>query len=413
MALLQAREGHDAIRRKVVAAVGSPPDDETPEAVRRWAEGAAAGLAPSGRRLGACPSWREHGGIECIAAAPPEPVIRPAPIWIGAPDPRFPAPAQRGAGTPATTAGLSILRIRDGSVAQFGRFGVLVGTADTPLVSDLSCPEAALAELMDWDLGKLRSTSYRHLGSALYLTDRFWSANYAHWMLDALARLCLAGDREEGLVVATTPIRARWQIDLLTAAGVREQDVLEIGEYEGFVARDLLVADDVGGRVAHPAARAHPRLVGAIRRRCGAPLLPKRGGPVVLVSRRNSGSRLIEDEATFVEQLRACGVVAEVVELEEHTPAEQWRIFGEARAIVAVHGAALANTVVMRPGATLVEILPPAYAIPGFWLVAGAVGVRHVGVTAVEEAADERLPRRRNIRVPARTAEAIADILTE
>lgn len=83
-----------------------------------------------------------------------------------------------------------------------------------------------------------------------------------------------------------------------------------------------------------------------------------------------------------------------VAELESMTFAEQVRLFRGARAIVAVHGAGLANMVFCRPGTTLIEVDPEW---PFEWVFVNhfcaVYGVRRVMIENRQEAVIECVVR--------------------
>jgi capsular polysaccharide biosynthesis protein len=74
-----------------------------------------------------------------------------------------------------------------------------------------------------------------------------------------------------------------------------------------------------------------------------------------------------------VERLRGLGFT--VVAPETLSFAEQARLFAGAEAVVAPHGAALANAVFCRPGTRIVELFAPGYVNVCYWALANQVGL--------------------------------------
>jgi hypothetical protein len=111
-----------------------------------------------------------------------------------------------------------------------------------------------------------------------------------------------------------------------------------------------------------------------------APLRAPEGPPLRLfLSRR--GTRVLSNEAEVAAFLAARGY--RTVYAEDHSPAEQFRLFARAEAIVAIHGAALAPLLYRAPDAPLrqlVELFPPGHMTTVFRIVAEQVGIRWAGV---------------------------------
>jgi capsular polysaccharide biosynthesis protein len=80
-----------------------------------------------------------------------------------------------------------------------------------------------------------------------------------------------------------------------------------------------------------------------------------------------------------------------MIATETMTFAEQVRRFAAAGAVVAPHGAGLANVLWSAPGATVVEIFSPAYATQRcIWGLATACGHRYAAAVAANAASKGR-----------------------
>ncbi|WP_309118204.1 glycosyltransferase family 61 protein [Paenibacillus sp.] len=93
------------------------------------------------------------------------------------------------------------------------------------------------------------------------------------------------------------------------------------------------------------------------------------------ISRGDARLRNVANEAEVAEMLSSYGFKA--VTLGRMTVAEQVRAFATAEAIVAPHGAGLANLVFCRPGTRLLEFYSPNYVNPLYWYLSNQVGVRY------------------------------------
>lgn len=104
-----------------------------------------------------------------------------------------------------------------------------------------------------------------------------------------------------------------------------------------------------------------------------APALPRR----ILVSRSGAARRRVRNGRAVARICARHGFTE--LQVETLPLVQQWRLFAEAEAVVAPHGAALANILFMRPGALLVELVPGrGYCPPMFTNIAAALGLRHV-----------------------------------
>ncbi|CAH0189126.1 DUF563 domain-containing protein [Roseomonas sp. CECT 9278] len=104
-----------------------------------------------------------------------------------------------------------------------------------------------------------------------------------------------------------------------------------------------------------------------------APALPRR----ILVSRSGAARRRVRN-AQAIARLCALRGFTEV-QIETLPLVQAWRLFAQAEAVVAPHGAGLANILFMQRGALLLELVPGrGYCPPMFTNIAAVLGLRHV-----------------------------------
>ena len=113
------------------------------------------------------------------------------------------------------------------------------------------------------------------------------------------------------------------------------------------------------------------------------------GGPplVVIVSRRDK--RLLLNEGELVALVHSLGAEAAVVALEGLPLCAQVRLFRRARVLLGMHGSGLINSMYMRPGSALVQVVPHALGgAEGFFRgPAEARGVRYYEIATPARAA--------------------------
>jgi capsular polysaccharide biosynthesis protein len=131
-----------------------------------------------------------------------------------------------------------------------------------------------------------------------------------------------------------------------------------VGDDEAFLVDRLVMPDSIHG--LHGETRFHPRAAAVFERlsarvAAGREDLPKR----IYVDRRGARLRPLLNESDITMRLGKLGFVP--VRLETLGVADQIRLFRGADAIVAPHGAGLANLGFCRPGCLVLELFMDAY----------------------------------------------------
>jgi len=223
-------------------------------------------------------------------------------------------------------------------------------------------------------------------GTAAPLRSRFH--NFYHWMIDCLPRL---------IALAESPWAASGPIDLLCCQPPRahEQffldrfpaDTFRIRRIEpGVVYRveTLLFTPLKGRRFAGYLPHRYPN---AIRKMVLSPgsrtsesqmselRTQKKSGPApaprLYISRRRAQYRHVSNEDDLMRLLAEYGF--ERVELEALTIPEQAALFADADAVVAPHGAGLANLVYARE-AQVLELFPNPVVTPHYYFLSRSLG---------------------------------------
>jgi hypothetical protein len=115
-------------------------------------------------------------------------------------------------------------------------------------------------------------------------------------------------------------------------------------------------------------------LAGLFRAAYGQPA-PAAPGRLVFLSRGEAKLRRLTNEDDLVGLARARGFEVFVARGDNHP--DQVRMFSEARAVIAVHGAGLANLLFAQPGTAVLEIFPANFTKSTFAWIAARMRMRY------------------------------------
>jgi Glycosyltransferase 61 len=202
----------------------------------------------------------------------------------------------------------------------------------------------------------------RVAGTAVYLSNTD-IGNYYHWMCLTLPLLSIYRTRlgiEPDFCYIGNPQRP-FQIETLARAGIAAERILTEA-----VSADRLVAALVNRDQA--VNRAMLQFTRDL-------FPPSRAAPTrrLFVARGAASGRILVNEDECYAFLREHYGFERVV-MDGLPVAEQARLFSEAEAIVAPHGAALTNLLFARPSARVLELVSADYAVPCFLEIAACVG---------------------------------------
>lgn len=217
-----------------------------------------------------------------------------------------------------------------------------------------------------------------------YLPLLSWGAeaNYAHWLIDVLPRLCLQGAAHPDLRFLVPDPLLPWQLEQLELLGIAADRLVPAAPWQR-------VEEAVLAHVTHASIVPRHDLLLELRRRllAAAGADAGAGDRRVYISRAGA-RRSIVNEQELLPVLRDHGF--EVVRCEELTVAEQVRLFASAGVVVAQHGAGAFNQLFCPPRSTVVEIFHPVIWNHSAARVGGALGHEHWVVFADDAGAEQR-----------------------
>ena len=175
--------------------------------------------------------------------------------------------------------------------------------------------------------------------------------NYFHWLFEVLGRLAIAekaGAKWDRVYVENA---RPFQVESLAALGIPREQIVDSSKFPLVKCRRL-VAPSCPDAFHQPAGWMVDFLRTKFARAAGDPSL-------IYISREKSSFRRTTNEAEVADYLAGRGF--RKVCLEGMPFTEQASLFAGAEAVVATHGAGLANLAFCPPGARVVEIIPPRY----------------------------------------------------
>ncbi|NNC88185.1 MAG: glycosyltransferase family 61 protein [Akkermansiaceae bacterium] len=196
-------------------------------------------------------------------------------------------------------------------------------------------------------------------------TPACWK-NYFHWIIDALPRLRSLDLRDFDLVC--TPLGQPFHAEALEALDIPADRWLEATVDSHFLCRRV--------------TGVSPLPIGAIDRdgisflRDTFRIQPQAPSRRIYVSRSDAWRRRLLNEDDFQPFLRRLGF--ETVTITGLTIREQADLFSSAQAVIAPHGAALANLVFAPPACRVLELFPDNLHSPHFENLAAICGIRHI-----------------------------------
>ena len=211
------------------------------------------------------------------------------------------------------------------------------------------------------------------LPRAVWIAERVYH-NHAHWLTAHLPKLALLREMGE-LGDLVLPAERGAAIDAsLHRLGIEPADHPQLPSGAVLAAEELTVLET---------DRFRPELLRRARAAMEGPdIRPRRR---LFVSRRSARGRRLLGEAALLPMLERLGF--EAVEMERLDLYAQAALMAEAAAVVAPHGAGLANILFCRPGARVLEIADPAYPNPNFYAMAAGLGLDY-GLLAAEGVGD-------------------------
>ncbi len=213
------------------------------------------------------------------------------------------------------------------------------------------------------------------VGTPCRLLDGYHMFHYGAWLLNLTPKLLLleadAATRDLPLVLPRKIYEGkRFVRETLAALGIGPDRLLLTGE--GYWEFD---------RVYCPTAATHilssSLALAARRGLMTAFAVPERprGDRIFYVSRRDAQVRRVLNEDALTEFLTRRGV--EVVANADLELGDIVRRFADARCVIGVNGAGMANTLFSPPGTAVIELGSDAMTEPLYWMVSEMLGLRH------------------------------------
>lgn len=273
----------------------------------------------------------------------------------------------------------------------WGKDGGVVITPNDRIIRELSPVNYTFRMDLHHAFAKVKLPRVRRYRRIVHLITWCAESNFWHWTYDLLPRLDLVARAGIDLTDAHYLINHRnlsYQMEGLKRLGIPMDKVIMADETVHVEADELVVPSLLNINLDTDSFAYSAETYRFLRNT----FLEKPGEgeeearPRVFVSREKSRRKAPNEDCLFA-ALREYGF--EKFVLEDHSLAEQARLFASAEFVVAFHGAGLANLAFCRPGTRVIEIFLPDFIVSNFWTVSEQLGLsyhtycedeRHLGV---------------------------------
>jgi len=224
--------------------------------------------------------------------------------------------------------------------------------------------------------------------------------NYWHWLVDCLSRIAIlkkANIEPDFYVISNAlPFQKEW----LKILGIKKDKIIESGEYLiqaenlifttlGWGPNNYETVQYVNGYIAFK-RRWLPKFVAEMYKNIKRDIKAEKN---IFVSRANSSRRRVVNENGLTELLQKYDYI--IVDLDKISVAEQIEVFGQAKKIIGVHGAGLANILFAPTDSDLLEIYPYGYYDSSYRVMAVTLGINYNYI--IGEEFGEGDPQKRDI----------------
>lgn len=221
------------------------------------------------------------------------------------------------------------------------------------------------------------------------------SFNYGHWLIDDVPRLravAMLRARHPGVPITVALVGYVPHVDTARARAV----ALFLGDLRGVTLRILDRTRTYRfARLHHttpcglPNNRKSPDALRALARQGRRRTLPPRlwqrlkrlghaAGRRLFVDRHPDRGRVLAGREALLALLARHGF--DVIDPETLSPRQQAIRFADARIVVGIAGAGMANTVFCAPGTPVIHLVPEGWTDPFYWEIAVACGLRYHAV---------------------------------
>lgn len=196
---------------------------------------------------------------------------------------------------------------------------------------------------------------------------------YYHWMFDILPRFELlkkAGIFNEIDYFVLPPLKFPFQIESIAKTGIDANKLIFSDTVRFHLQAEQLFVPSL------------PSLLGTVDKWTCEFLRDlflvndsiKSGHPeYIYISRNQASNRKLRNEKEVLSFLKPLGF--EIIENEDLSIEEQAEIFNNAKCIIAPHGGGLSNIVFCQEHCKVIDIFPPSYVIPCFWVISNQLNL--------------------------------------
>lgn len=226
---------------------------------------------------------------------------------------------------------------------------------------------------------KLPQVSYLEETVAVLATAG--GSTYWHWMFEILPRYHLL--EKSGIDLNSidkfiiNQVHLPFQKETLQKIGIPDSKILFSRKYSHIKASRLIVP-------SIPRNVPKPWVIDFLRKR----ILNKNeveigeaiSGKYIYISRGDAKTRRVCNEVEVVQYLENLGFRS--ITLAGRSVTEQSKIFSTADCIVAPHGSSLTNIIFCQPGTKIIDIFPPEYINPCYWILSHQLGLKYYYLVA-------------------------------
>jgi hypothetical protein len=275
-----------------------------------------------------------------------------------------------------------VLKIDSGRV--YGTNGAVI-TPDGVLLSDVSREFGQRKRHTVFEnifLGRIVNLK----GNVAVITTAGYDVYY-HWMFDVLPRLYLLKmanlmDRIDFFILPE--LKYNFQKQTLSVLGIEDNKIKTAYKKSYFKADHLFVPSlpSLLGTVSGWACNfLRDSFLNSLRHNN----IPNK--KMIYLTRENANTRKIINERELIDFLNSYNVA--IIDPGNLTIYEQVECFSQARVIIAPHGSALTNIVFCEKETFIIDIMPPSYIIPCFWILSNKMSLNYYYIIGKGHRVDE------------------------
>ena len=201
-------------------------------------------------------------------------------------------------------------------------------------------------------------------GKVAFLSSKWGSSCYFHWMLEILPRIELL--RKIGIKLESIDnfvlyqSNRKFNLDTLNQLGIPQTKIIDSYDYPYIQAKQLLTPSIIGG------VRGSQWVLDFLRQTfLDSSSSCDKSSKFIYISRRNALGRRVINEEEVTELLSKYGF--ECVLPESMSVKEQASLLSQAKVVITPHGSGLTNIVFCKPGTKIIELFSPDYINPCYW----------------------------------------------